>query len=279
MPPAEAPHRVSKHPARFQCSLCQKRFTRLFNLQGHLRTHTDERPFACTVCGLNFARKNDRKSHELIHAEEKKFVCGGDLASGQKWGCGRRFTLAENLARHFRSDKGRTCISPLNDELSTRQAAASALTGLAGLLPTPEQDHQPLQPQQNWLYHAPGISMDVAPNTWMSNEGEQLPRPEQHPIPRLSMTPPPTRDEALQAADAVRRYIRYHGQLNTEEDGVQGYLELTFKSVATSLLEKPDAIQSSPMLQPVAYFPFGDPDQLDSPQWMSHIGFPYSNVR
>lgn len=251
-------------------------------MQGHLRTHTDERPFACTVCGLNFVRKGDRKSHELIHAGEKKFVCGGDLANGQKWGCGRRFTLAKNLGRHFRSEKGKKCTRPLDEEMSEHQAeaAANALTGLAGSLPAPEQDHQPLQPEQTWLYHEPDMMIELTPNIWVSSEGGQLPRPEQNTFPRSSITAPPTRDEALKAADAVRRYIRYHGRLNTEEDGFHGYLELTFKSVALSLVEKPDAIQSS-SLEAAACFPFGDPHQLDplASEWMSEVGFPYSSVR
>lgn len=275
MPPAEAPRRISKHAVRFRCSLCPKRFTRAFNLQGHLRTHTDERPFACTVCGLNFVRKNDRKSHELIHADEKKYFCGGDLANGQKWGCGRRFTLAKNLGRHFRSDKGKTCIRPLDEERSKHQAAASALTGLAGSLPAPEQDHQPFQPEQTW-----DALIELTPEIWVSSEGGQLPRPEHHTLPRSSVTAPPTRAEALKAADAVRRYIRYHGRLNTDEDGFHGYLELKFKSVALSLVEKPDATQSS-ILWPLNCFPFGDPHQLDplASEWMSEVGFPYSNVR
>lgn len=232
MPPAEGLRKVSKHPATFRCSLCPKRFTRAFNLRSHLMTHTDERPFACTICGLEFVRNNDRKSHELIHTGEKKFICEGNLANGQKWGCGRRFTLGKNLGRHFRSEKGRICIRPLLDEeISKRQVAASALTGLAGSLSVPTHHHQPPAPAQTWLYNEPDISMNFAQDPWVPSEGGQLSGPE-HTLLRLSMREPPTRDEALKAADTVRRYIRYHGRLNTEEDGFQGYLELTFKSLA-----------------------------------------------
>lgn len=108
--------RVQKHPATFQCNLCPKRFTRAYNLRSHLRTHTDERPFVCTVCGKAFARQHDRKRHESLHSGEKKFVCKGELKNGGQWGCGRRFARADALGRHFRSEAGRICIKPLQDE-------------------------------------------------------------------------------------------------------------------------------------------------------------------
>ncbi|KAL1304837.1 hypothetical protein AAFC00_003763 [Neodothiora populina] len=110
------PKRVQKHPANFACTLCDKRFTRAYNLRSHLRTHTDERPFVCTICGKAFARQHDRKRHEGLHSGEKKFVCKGALSTGEQWGCGRRFARADALGRHFRSEAGRICIRPLLDE-------------------------------------------------------------------------------------------------------------------------------------------------------------------
>lgn len=107
---------VRKVPATFRCTLCPKIFTRAHNLRSHFRAHTDERPFVCTVCGKAFSRNHDRKMHERLHSGEKKFVCKGDLKGGGGWGCGRRFTMAKSLARHFRSEAGRICIEPLLDE-------------------------------------------------------------------------------------------------------------------------------------------------------------------
>jgi uncharacterized Zn-finger protein len=114
-----------KHPATFQCSLCPKCFTRAFNLRSHLRNHTDERPFACMVCGKAFARQNDRKSHEALHSGEKPFVCRGALGNGHRWGCGRSFARASSLGRHFRSEKGRTCIKPLAEEEADNRSASN----------------------------------------------------------------------------------------------------------------------------------------------------------
>lgn len=106
-----------KHPSIFACHLCDKKFTRAYNLRSHLRTHTDERPFVCTICGKAFARQHDRKRHEALHTGEKKFECLGVLSDGKTpWGCGRKFARADALGRHFRTEGGRECIRPLLEE-------------------------------------------------------------------------------------------------------------------------------------------------------------------
>lgn len=115
--PTQTNKRVQKHPSAFACTLCDKRFTRAYNLRSHLRTHTDERPFVCTVCGKAFARQHDRKRHEALHSGEKKFECRGVLSDGSTvWGCGRKFARADALGRHFRTEAGRECIRPLLEE-------------------------------------------------------------------------------------------------------------------------------------------------------------------
>ncbi|KAG5354509.1 C2H2 finger domain transcription factor crzA [Yarrowia sp. B02] len=118
--------RVQKHPSTFACHLCDKRFTRSYNLRSHLRTHTDERPFVCTVCGKAFARQHDRKRHEALHSGEKKYQCQGVLADGQTpWGCGRKFARADALGRHFKTEAGRECIRLLLEEEANEKQALS----------------------------------------------------------------------------------------------------------------------------------------------------------
>lgn len=210
---------MPKQPATFHCPLCPKRFTRAFNLQGHLRTHTDQRPFVCAICGKMFARKNDRKSHELLHTGEKKFVCKGDLANGQAGGCGASFARASNLTRHLRSKKGRACIKPLVSEgQSQLEVSASALAGVAGSPTAPEQFHQPPPTAQTSLYHDQSTLMALpTPGFSVFNE-EQPSQPEQHAVEPVSTTAPPTLEEARKAAATVRRYASYHGLSNTEQD-------------------------------------------------------------
>ena len=62
--------RMQKHPARFLCHLCPKKFTRPYNLRSHLRSHINERPFVCSVCSKAFARAQDCRRHEGLHSRE-----------------------------------------------------------------------------------------------------------------------------------------------------------------------------------------------------------------
>lgn len=97
----------------FPCDLCPKQFTRASTLVEHVRTHTGERPFVCNFCEHRFARVKDCQRHKTIHTRGNTFACNGTLDNGIRWGCGRKYTRADALARHFSSSLGRNCLQPL----------------------------------------------------------------------------------------------------------------------------------------------------------------------
>ncbi|KAH9935330.1 uncharacterized protein B0H18DRAFT_868867 [Fomitopsis serialis] len=107
-----------RNEAHFVCPVpgCGSTFTRRFNLRGHLRSHTAERPFLCEWPGCNkgFARQHDCKRHQALHtAKAQANVCHG---------CGKTFSRLDALnvsirpipsRRHLRltvPDRGTVCL-------------------------------------------------------------------------------------------------------------------------------------------------------------------------
>lgn len=94
-----------RNEAHFVCPVpgCGSTFTRRFNLRGHLRSHTEERPYVCEWpgCGKGFARQHDCKRHQTLHATKSQAnVCRG---------CKKTFSRLDALNRHLRSEGGAEC--------------------------------------------------------------------------------------------------------------------------------------------------------------------------
>ncbi|KAL0578751.1 hypothetical protein V5O48_003249 [Marasmius crinis-equi] len=101
-----------RNEAQFTCPVpgCGSTFTRRFNLRGHLRSHTEERPFVCDWpgCKKGFARQHDCKRHSALHtAKPQSNVCQG---------CKKTFSRLDALNRHLRSDGGAECRERLTVE-------------------------------------------------------------------------------------------------------------------------------------------------------------------
>ncbi|KAF9263322.1 hypothetical protein L218DRAFT_865201 [Marasmius fiardii PR-910] len=101
-----------RNEAQFTCPVpgCGSTFTRRFNLRGHLRSHTEERPFVCDWpgCKKGFARQHDCKRHQALHtAKPQSNVCQG---------CKKTFSRLDALNRHLRSDGGAECRERLSVE-------------------------------------------------------------------------------------------------------------------------------------------------------------------
>ncbi|KAF5351967.1 hypothetical protein D9756_007565 [Leucocoprinus leucothites] len=135
-----------RNEAHFVCPVpgCGSTFTRRFNLRGHLRSHTEERPYVCEWpgCKKGFARQHDCKRHQALHtAKSQTNICQG---------CKKTFSRLDALNRHLRSDGGAECrlVSQKyqNQGEGSDQRTAASSVSMAAQQPQPPMGSAPVQP-------------------------------------------------------------------------------------------------------------------------------------
>ena len=124
------------------CSDCDKRFSRLSNLNPHMMTHTGEKPHVCSDCDKRFSRLATLKIHMMTHTEAMVHMCFDcNKAFSNLVTLNRHMLTHVNLKKHNSLDK-QNCDAM--DEADTGSEYSNCVTCIEGFILLQEMENHTL---------------------------------------------------------------------------------------------------------------------------------------
>uniref|UniRef100_UPI003AAB48EA uncharacterized protein n=1 Tax=Centroberyx gerrardi TaxID=166262 RepID=UPI003AAB48EA len=66
---------LKNHQKTHDCPFCGKSYLSIDGINGHLASHTGQRPYKCDVCPKTFALKSTLRNHKKLHVVDKPHKC------------------------------------------------------------------------------------------------------------------------------------------------------------------------------------------------------------
>ncbi|XP_070814171.1 zinc finger protein ZFP2-like [Chaetodon trifascialis] len=177
----------------FSCSVCGRTYPRKNSLMTHMRLHSEGKRFSCSVCEKTFQWRANFMRHMRVHTGEKPFSCSV---------CGKGFTQKDHQKQHMRihTDVQLLSASPEED-------------------PPEQQDWSPRLDQEDPA-ELPHIKEEQE-ELWSSQEGEQLPGPEEADITKSTVPPVPVKseEEDEEKPQSSQLHQRHAEDMETEAGG------------------------------------------------------------